>query len=308
MARPIIECVANCSEGRNIETIHALVHVIETVKEVSLLDQHHDVDHHRCVLTFVGDPHGMALAALKLVQTSTRLIDVRQHTGQHPRIGATDILPFIPLEGATMSQCVELAKSVGSRIGNELGIPTFLYEEAGEHPYRKSLEAIRRGGLPNLVSRMRSDPAWSPDFGPSTPHPTAGAIAIGARHPLIAYNIVLATNDLAIAQAIAKSIRTSGKGLPAVKALGLKLKTQDLVQVSMNLTNYRQTPIHVVFEAVQCEAAQHGVSITKSEIVGLIPQEAANQAAVHDLMTGSTLDSDHILESRLRCCQTKALA
>ncbi|MCH7614958.1 MAG: glutamate formimidoyltransferase [Nitrospinae bacterium] len=299
MATPIIECVANCSEGRNIETIHALAHAINTVKDVSLLDQHRDFDHHRCVLTFAGSSEGVAQAALELVKTSTRLIDMCQHSGQHPRIGATDVLPFIPLDDATMSQCVDLAKSVGKRIGDELEIPVFLYEEACDQSYRKSLEAIRRGGLPDLASRMESDPAWLPDFGPEHPHPTAGAIAVGARHPLIAYNIVLNTSNLAIAQAIAKVIRASSGGLPAVKALGLELKTQGLVQVSMNLTNYRNTSLHVVFEKVKEEAEQRGVSIKGSELVGLIPQEAATQAAAYDLKCDS-LDSDHILESRLR--------
>ncbi len=306
MARPIIECVANCSEGRNSETIHALAQAINTVKDASLLDQHRDVDHHRCVLTFAGSPEAVAQAALELVKTSTRLIDLRQHTGQHPRIGATDVLPFIPLEGATMSQCVDLAKNVGKRIGDEFDIPVFLYEEACDQPQRKSLEAIRRGGLPDLASRMESDPAWLPDFGPAHPHPTAGAIAVGARHPLIAYNIVLNTSDLSIAQAIARVIRTSSGGLPAVKALGMELKTQGFVQVSMNLTNYRQTPLHVVFEKVKEEAEQRGVSIKGSELVGLIPQEAAIQAAAHGMVCDS-LDSDHILESRLRRCQTDSL-
>ncbi len=306
MATPIIECVANCSEGRNSETIHALAQAINTVKDVRLLDQHYDVDHHRCVLTFAGSPEGVAQAALKLVITSTRLIDLRQHTGQHPRIGATDVLPFIPLDDATMSQCVDLAKNVGKRIGDELDIPVFLYEEACDQPHRKPLEAIRRGGVTGLASRMESDSAWLPDFGPAHPHPTAGAIAVGARHPLIAYNIVLNTSDLSIAQTIAKTIRTSSGGLPAVKALGMELKTQGFVQVSINLTNYRQTPLHVVFEKVKEEAEQCGVSIKGSQLVGLIPQEAAPLAAGYDLKCDS-LDSGHILESRLRRCQTDSL-
>jgi glutamate formiminotransferase/glutamate formiminotransferase/formiminotetrahydrofolate cyclodeaminase len=221
-------------------------------------------------------------------------------------MGATDVLPFIPLEGATMSQCVDLAKSVGKRIGDELDIPVFLYEEACDQPQRKSLEAIRRGGVPGLASRMESDPTWLPDFGPAHPHPTAGAIAVGARHPLIAYNIVLNTSDLSIAQAIAKTIRTSSGGLPAVKALGMELKTQGFVQVSINLTNYRQTPLHVVIAKVKEKAEQRGVSIKGSELVGLIPQEAATQAAAHGMVCDS-LDSDHILESRLRRCQTDSL-
>jgi len=301
MAEPIIECVANCSEGRNAETIHALAEAIRTVKGASLLDRHVDVDHHRCVLSFAGSPDAVAQAAFDLVKTSTRLIDLNQHSGQHPRIGATDVLPFIPLEGSTMSQCVDLAKKVGKRVGDELGIPVFLYEEASDQSHRKRLEDIRRGGLPRLASRMESDLSWKPDFGPASPHPTAGVMVIGARHPLIAYNILLNTHDLTIAQAIAKKIRTSNGGLPAVKALGMELKTKGAVQVSMNLTNFRQTPLHVVFETVKAEAAQRGVSIVNSELVGLIPQEAVNQAAAHDLKWDS-LNSWHILETRLRRC------
>jgi glutamate formiminotransferase / formiminotetrahydrofolate cyclodeaminase len=302
MRDPIIECVANCSEGRTAKTIQALTDAINSVKGVSLLDRHEDVDHHRCVFTFAGTPDAVALAAFELVKTSVMLIDLRQHVGQHPRIGATDVLPFIPLEGATMAQCVDLAKQVGKRIGDELGIPVFLYEEACDQPQRKPLEVIRRGGLSSLAARMKSDPAWSPDFGPAAPHPSAGAIAIGARHPLIAYNIVLNTNDLAIAQAIAKTIRASGGGLPAVKALGMELKTKGLVQVSMNLTNFRQTPLHVVCEAVKAEAEQRGVSIASSELVGLIPQEAVTQAS-ENYLKGDSRISDCILETRLRHCQ-----
>ncbi len=304
MAQSIIECVANCSEGRNVDTIDALAHAVKTVNGVSLLDRHHDADHHRCVLTFAGAPEDVAQAAFELVKTASRLIDLRHHAGQHPRIGATDVLPFIPLDGATMGQCVDLAKRVGKRIGDELGIPVFLYEEACEQPHRQPLEAIRRGGLAGLASRMAMNPAWSPDFGPAHPHPTSGAIAVGARHPLIAYNIALNTNDFSIAQAIAKTIRASGGGLPAVKALGMELKTRGLVQVSMNLTNYRQTPLHVVFETVKEEASHYGVSIAGSELVGLIPQDAVTQAAAHFLKCDS-LASDRILESRLRRDRTE---
>lgn len=302
MAKPIIECVANCSEGRNVETIRALAQTVESSPNVSLLDRHDDVDHHRCVLTFAGSPADVASAAFELVKKTTELIDVRHHTGQHPRIGATDVLPFIPLEGATMVQCIELAKDVGKRIGDELGIPVFLYEEACDQPHRAPLETIRRGGLPALASRMESDPAWSPDFGPACLHSSGGAIAVGARHPLIAFNIMLNTRDLSIAKAIARTIRTSNGGLPAVKALGLELKSQGLVQVSMNLTNFRQTPLYVVYEAVQDEAAKYGVSVTGCELVGLIPQEAVMQAQANGLKCDS-FDAAHILESRLLHCQ-----
>jgi len=298
MAEPLIKCVANCSEGRKTETIASLAHAIEAVKNVCLLDQHHDVDHHRSVFTFAGPPDAVAQAAFDLVKTSSQLIDLRHHSGQHPRIGATDVLPFVPLEGATMGMCVDLGKRMGKRIGEELEIPVFLYEEACEQPHRKPLEAIRRGGLTGLSARMATDPNWRPDFGPAALHPTAGAIVVGARHPLIAYNIILNSRDLGLAQAIAKTVRASNGGLPGVKALGLELKTQDAVQVSMNLTNFRLTPLHVVFERVKAEASTRGVTIAKSEFIGLIPQEAVIQATAFYLACDS-LDSNSILESRL---------
>jgi glutamate formiminotransferase/glutamate formiminotransferase/formiminotetrahydrofolate cyclodeaminase len=302
MAESLIECVANCSEGRNVKTIQALEQAVLTVNDVILLDRHDDIDHNRCVLTFAGSVDSIARAAFELVSTSTKLIDLRHHTGQHPRIGATDVLPFIPLAGATINQCVQVAKKVGRRVGKELGIPVFLYEEACIQPSRKALEIIRRGGLPHLSERMNSDHLWKPNFGPGDPHPSAGAIAIGARYPLIAFNILLNTNNLVIAKEIAKTIRASNGGLAGVKALGLELKTMDKVQVSMNLTNFRETPIHVVYEAVKETAAQYGVSIMESELVGLIPEEAVTKATVCCLKD-DILQNDCILESRIRRCQ-----
>ena len=302
MAESLIECVANCSEGRNVKTIQALEQAVLTVNDVILLDRHDDIDHNRCVLTFAGSVDSIATAAFELVNTSTKLIDLRHHTGQHPRIGATDVLPFIPLAGAAINQCVQVAKKVGRRVGEELGIPVFLYEEACTQPSRKALETIRRGGLPHLSERMNSDYLWKPNFGPGNPHPSAGAIAIGARYPLIAFNMSLNTNNLVIAKEIAKTIRASNGGLAGVKALGLELKTKGKVQVSMNLTNFRETPIHVVYEAVKETAAQHGVSIMESELVGLIPEEAVTKATVCCLKD-DVLQNDCILESRIRRCQ-----
>ena len=299
MAESLIECVANCSEGRNVKTIQAIEQAVSTVNDVMLLDRHDDVDHNRCVLTFAGSADAVARAAFELVNTSTKLIDLRYHTGQHPRIGATDVLPFIPLDGATISQCVEVATKVGKRVGEELGIPVFLYGEACPQPNRRALEIIRRGGLSHLSERMKSDPSWKPDFGPVNIHPSAGAIAIGVRHLLIAFNIVLNTNDLAIAKEIAKTIRASNGGLAGVKALGLELKARDKVQVSMNLINFRKTPIHVVYKAVEKKAGEYGVSIVESELVGLIPEDAVTDAAVHCLKDDA-LQKDCILESRIR--------
>ncbi len=238
----MIESVPNFSEGRDGGVIEQLITTLAAVRGVALLDHHRDVDHHRCVLTMAGSRASMAEAAFALVAKASECINLTRHTGQHPRIGATDVLPFIPLQGATMADCVELARRVGARIGRELQIPVFLYGEACSRPSRKRLEQIRKGGCEALRERMATDPAWAPDFGPAHPHPTAGAIAVGARFPLIAYNVVLQSHDVSLARAIARTIRAAHGGLPGVKAVGLDLKSQGLVQVSMNLTAITKRP------------------------------------------------------------------
>ena len=294
----IIECVPNFSEGRSHEIIRALAQSIRDISGVFLLDQHMDADHHRSVLTFAGSPEAVGKAAFAVVKTASALIRLPAHSGEHPRIGATDVLPFVPLRGATMEQCVQLAKTVGAHIGEELKIPVFLYEEAGSVILRKRLEVIRRGGLEALGDRMKNAPGWLPDYGPHTLHPTAGAIVVGARHPLIAYNVILNSNDISVARGIAKTIRTSGGGLPCLKALGFNLASRGHVQVSMNLTNFRETPLHVAFEAVKREAEKRGVSILGSELVGLVPQEAVTQVAAQSLQFKS-LTPDQVIETRL---------
>lgn len=297
----MIECVPNCSEGRDEALIEQLITSLASVQGVALLGQHRDPDHHRCVLTVAGSMASMADAACALVDRAASCIDLTRHVGQHPRIGATDVLPFIPLRGSTMADCIALARRVGARIGRELRIPVFLYGEACTRPFRKRLEQIRKGGCAALQERMATDPAWAPDFGPARLHPTAGAIAVGARGPLIAYNVWLQSRDVSLAQAVARTVRAANGGLPEVKAVGLDLKSQGLVQVSMNLTNYRQTPLHVAFEAVKHEASRRGVAVVKSELVGLIPQDAFAQAEGYALQCDS-LTHDHIVENRLRQC------
>jgi glutamate formiminotransferase/glutamate formiminotransferase/formiminotetrahydrofolate cyclodeaminase len=294
----IVECVPNFSEGRNPDTVGALVAAIRTVKDVFLLDQEMDHDHHRAVLTFAGSPRGVAEAAFQVTRAATGLIDLRRHQGGHPRIGATDVVPFVPIRGVTMDDCVALAREVGRRIGSELNIPVFLYERAATAPHRTNLEAIRKGGLEGLTARMRDDPAWQPDFGPRAPHPTAGATVVGARAPLIAFNVNLNTGDLETAKAIAKKVRFSGGGLPYVKAIGVELASRRLVQVSMNLTNFEETPIHVAFEAVKAEAEMRGVQVAGSEIVGLVPQQALLHAAQRFLAL-EQFDPNQVLETRL---------
>ena len=297
----MVEIIPNLSEGRDPGVIEKLKDALVLVQGVALLDEHRDGDHHRCVLTVAGSVESIGEAAFSVVAKAAELIDLKNHAGQHPRLGACDVLPFVPLPGSTMEECVRLAHRVGARIGEELRIPVFLYEEACKRPFRKRLEQIRKGGPKALRQRMTTDRAWAPDFGPAEPHPTAGVIVVGARNPLVAFNVWLESHDLSLAREIARSIRASNGGLPAVKAIGLELKSQGYVQVSMNLTDYRQTPVHAAFEAVKRAAALKGVAVVKSELVGLMPQEAFAQAERHDLQVDS-LTQAQTLEHRLRQC------
>ncbi|MBX3301115.1 MAG: glutamate formimidoyltransferase [Nitrospira sp.] len=294
----IVECVPNFSEGRNPATIQALIDAVTSTAGVALLDHSMDTDHHRAVLTFCGTPAAIVEAAFRAIRIATDLIDLRTPIGVHPRIGATDVVPFIPIRGTTMQDCVQLAKRLGGRVGRELEIPVFLYESAAAHPDHVPLEAVRRGGLEGLAFRMASDPDWTPDFGPPRLHQSAGAIAIGARPPLIAYNVNLRSSDVEIARSIARVIRQSSGGLSHLKAIGVELASRGLVQVAMNLTNYQVTPIHTALQAVKTEAAKHGIEVAGSELIGLVPQAALDQAAAA-LLNLSRFDSGHILETRI---------
>jgi glutamate formiminotransferase/glutamate formiminotransferase/formiminotetrahydrofolate cyclodeaminase len=294
----IVECVPNFSEGRNQTTVRALVHAVESVPGVWLLDHTMDRDHHRSVLSFAGEPDAVAEAAFRAIRVATDLIDLRKHKGVHPRVGATDVVPFVPLHGATMQDCIHLAKRLGQRVGTELEIPVFLYEQAAPHRDHAPLESIRRGGLQGLAFRMASDPDWTPDFGPPHLHKTAGALVIGARPPLIAFNVNLRSTDLALARSIAKDIRQSNGGLPHLKAIGVELASRQMVQVAMNLTDYIITPLHVAFEAVRARAAEKDVAIAGSEVIGLVPQAALVQVAGHGLAL-EQFDSTQVLEMRL---------
>lgn len=298
MSNRIVECVPNFSEGRNAATVHALTEAVRAVPGVVLLDQTMDPDHHRAVLTFAGAPEAVAEAAFHAAKTAAARIDLRTHQGEHPRVGATDVVPFVPIRGVTMRDCVELARTVGRRIGEELKIPVFLYEQAATHLAHTSLSDVRHGGLPGLAARMADDPAWTPDFGPRRLHPTAGATAVGARRILVAFNVNLDTNDLGIAQAIAKTVRQSSGGLAHVNAIGVPLASRGHVQVAMNLVNIDDTPVHVAFEAVRREAQQRGVQVTGSELIGLVPRQALLQAEAHGLRLES-LDPSKVLETRL---------
>ena len=294
----IVECVPNFSEGRNQETVRALAAAVRAVPGVFLLDQTMDSDHHRAVLTFAGKPDAVTEAAFRAVRTAKDLIDLRGHEGVHPRVGSTDVVPFVPIQGVTMEDCVALARGLGQRIGSELEIPVFLYRQAAIRSEQMNLEAIRKGGLAALTRRMRMEPGWGPDYGPVAPHPTAGATVVGARGPLIAFNVNLMTNDLNIAKAIARKVRFSSGGLPAVKAIGVNLASRGLVQVSMDLTDFEQTSMQSAFDAVKQEAEARGVCVLESEVIGLVPQKAMLHTEQHRLQL-TKYDGSQILETKL---------
>ena len=291
----LIECIPNFSEARRSEVIDQIVAAITSVEGARLLDRSSDLDHNRTVLTFVGDPFAVEEAAFRAIKTAAELIDLDNHTGEHPRIGATDVVPFVPLKNASMQDCVAMAQRVGQRVGEELSIPVYLYEAAATRPERTNLENVRRGQYEGLKSEIGSDPNRKPDYGPSK-LPKAGATVIGARAPLIAFNVYLTTDDVDIAKKIAKAIRHSSGGLRYVKGLGLLVEGR--AQISMNLTNFRETPIARVIEFIRREAERYGVGIHHSELVGLIPQEAMVDAAVWYTQLDA-FSPEQILESRL---------
>ena len=295
---PIIECVPNVSEGRRPDVINAFVEALRSVNGVRVLDTSSDPAHNRSVLTMAGDAGPLKAAVISLVAAALRHIDLRTHAGEHPRLGAVDVVPFIPIEGVTMAECVTLARDTAAEVSSRFEIPVFLYEEAAATPARRNLEDVRRGEFEGLAAKMAS-PDWAPDFGPARPHPTAGAVVIGARMPLIAYNINLATDRLDVAKKFASAIRHSSGGFRFVKAMGIALEDRGIVQVSINLTNYEKTPMHRVFDAVRREAERYGVAVLESEIIGLTPQAALVSAAEHYLQL-SRFSSSQILENRLR--------
>jgi glutamate formiminotransferase / 5-formyltetrahydrofolate cyclo-ligase len=294
----LIECIPNVSEGRRPEVVAAMAEAIRRVPSARLLDFSSDASHNRSVFTLVGDSAGVEQAVIALFERAVADIDLRTHKGEHPRLGAVDVVPFVPIDGVTMADCVALAKRVGAAVAQRFGVPVYLYEEASTNPARKNLEDIRRGEFEGLAAKM-TQAGWTPDFGPAAPHPSAGASVVGARMPLIAYNINLATDRLDVAKKIAAAIRQSSGGFRFVKAAGFKLEDRGIVQVSMNLTNYEKTPIFRVYETVKREAARYGVSILESEIVGLIPSAALASAAEFYLQLEG-FKPDQVLENKLR--------
>jgi glutamate formiminotransferase len=279
--QPLVECVPNFSEGRKSETIQLIANAIQSVDTACVLDTHIDPDHNRSVITFVAAPDRIVDAAFQAVARATQLIDMRTHLGEHPRLGATDVLPFVPVRGVTMEQCVELAHLAGRRIANELAIPVYFYERAAMRPERVNLEDVRRGALELLREEIAIVPERKPDAGSSITHATAGAIAVGARPFLIAFNLVLRTKDVTVARQIARTIRFRQGGLPFLKALGFQLHSRGFVQVSMNLVNFEVTGMTEAYNAVEREAERLGVEIESAEIVGLVPEAALDRNAAY---------------------------
>jgi glutamate formiminotransferase/formiminotetrahydrofolate cyclodeaminase len=302
MTESLVECIPNFSEGRRMEVIEAIASAIAAVPGVTVLDRHSDPDHNRSVITFAGAPDPVSRAAFAAIAKAAELIDLDQHRGEHPRIGATDVVPFVPLSGANMAQCVELARALGKRVAEELGIPVYLYEAAATRPSRVNLENHRRGEYEGLKTAIVTDPERAPDFGPRRLG-KAGATVIGARAPLIAYNVYLTTDDVHVAKRIAATVRQSSGGLPYVKALGMLVDGR--AQVSMNLTDYTRTPVARVVELVRREAAHLGFAIHHCELVGLIPQAALVDAAQWYLQL-DPFTPEQVLETRLQAARSQA--
>jgi glutamate formiminotransferase len=296
--RQLIECVPNFSEGRDARKIDAIVESILAVPEVVLLDRESDADHNRSVVTFVGPPAAVADAGFRCVEKAVELIDLRTHTGAHPRIGAADVVPFIPIEGVTVEECVRLAERVGQQIWDRLRVPVYFYEAAARRPERTNLENIRRGQFEALVKEMGVVPERAPDCGEPVCHPSAGAVVVGARKFLIAYNVNLGTPDVGIAKKIAKTIRFSTGGFRFVKSMGVMLTSRNLAQVSINLTDFEQTPLHLVYETVKREAERWGVPVVGSEIVGLIPKKAIEMSAEY-FVRFENFRPELVLENRI---------
>jgi glutamate formiminotransferase len=294
--KKVIECVPNISEGRDTGKVQAIAGVIDR-SGVKLLDLSSDPDHNRTVLTFAGEPQAVAEAAFDVARAAVEKIDLNHHQGKHPRMGAVDVIPFVPVSGFSMKECSDLAEQVGERIGTELNVPVYLYAESARVPQRRKLPVIREGEFEGFALKIK-DPAWKPDFGPVERHPTAGCVAVGARAFLVAFNIDLSTDDVKIAGKIARSIRESSGGLVNLQAKGIYLEDRQRAQVSMNILDFRTTPIYRVFELVKMEAARYGVGIVESELIGLAPVQAFMDVASYYLQLPG-LSRDALIETRI---------
>lgn len=294
---PLLECVPNVSEGRRPEVVARLAAAV-SAPGVRLLDLHSDPDHNRSVLTLAGEPGDLRAGLLALYEAALAEIDLTRHQGVHPRVGAVDVVPFVPLAGTPMETAVAAAGELAAEVAERFGLPVFLYERAARQPGRRRLADVRRGGFEGLPARL-ADPEWRPDFGPARVHPTGGATVIGARFFLIAFNAVLDTPDVSVARAVARRVRESGGGLPAVRALGVYLASRGLAQVSMNLVDYRQTSVWTALKRVRQEAAVHGARVVETELIGLMPEDAA-AGVVREALQLPGFTPGRVLETRLR--------
>lgn len=294
----IVECIPNISEGRNPQVIEAVVDRVRQTPGVTLLGYSSDTSHNRTVISFLGSPQGVLEAAVALAKEAVARIDLNHHQGEHPRMGAVDVIPFVPVKEISVDECVELSRKAGQRIWEEAGLPVFLYEDSATAPHRKNLAAIRKGQFEGMARKVL-EPQWEPDFGGRTIHPTGGVVAVGCRMPLVAYNINLSTSDISIASAIAKVIRESSGGLSCVKALGVMLEDRNIAQVSINMTNLDRTPLYRVQELVRAEAARWGVHIVGAEVVGLTPMNALIDAAAYYLQLEDFDKTHQVLENYL---------
>ena len=293
----IMECVPNFSEGRDKAKVEQIADAFRGKEGVKLLDYSSDADHNRSVITVIGEPEALKTAVIDAIGRAVKLIDLTQHSGQHPRMGAVDVVPFIPIRNVTMEEAVALSKEVAQAVGNQFQLPVFLYEKSATATHRENLATVRKGEFEGLHEKMLL-PEWVPDFGPYAPHPTAGAVAIGARMPLVAYNVNLGTADLEIATAIAKKVRFVGGGLRYCKAMGVTLEERGITQVSMNLTDYTKTAIYRAHELVRIEAQRYGVPVVGAEVIGLVPMEALVDAAAYYLGL-ENFSMSQVLEAKL---------
>lgn len=293
------ECVPNFSEGRNVEVVQAIAAAARDVPGVTVLDVESNADHHRSVISLVGPGEPLLEAVFRMMRVAVQRIDLTRHTGEHPRMGAVDVVPFVPLGDATSAEAVRLAERLGERVWTDLHVPVYLYAEAARRPERRDLSVVRKGEFEGIRATIATDPTRAPDFGEAAVHPTAGIVAIGARPVLIAYNVYLTTPDVAIAKKVAHAVRSRDGGLAEVKALGFEIKERGRAQVSMNLTDYRRTPIHRALEAVRREATRFGAGVEESEIVGLVPEDALFDAAEFYLQL-NRFDRASVLERKVR--------
>lgn len=295
--KKIVESIPNISEGRNSELVEKIVDEVRKTKDCILMDYSMDKDHNRSVITYMGTLEGVEEASIKIAKKAAELIDLRTHKGEHPRVGAVDVMPFVPLMGAEMDDCIRLSEKVGNKIAKEVGIPVFLYEESAKSEKRRNLADIRRGQFEGMAKKIKEE-EWKPDFGQAEIHKSAGVVVVGARKPLIAFNVQLDTDNIEIANQISKKIRESSGGLKNVKAIGIMLESENKAQVSMNLTDYTVTPPHVAVEAIKEEAKKMGVEVLNSELIGLMPMRAAMKAAGYYLKLPE-FDCDRIIENYL---------